>query len=431
MSAAQAQRNESEAHIARRHGGMKARRCLWISRDIPFPQDAGDRIYSANLAASLARAGVDVRFLGYLQGDARQVPDDWVTEWLPVSDAKRNAHLALFSRYPRIAAMHATPSYRKLLQQQLSESWDAIVLDGYGSGWALSQCLAARRHTAGKPALIYVSHNHEATVWRAMLDATGPALNRSLNRSLKRLGIWQNYRKTCVLERELAESADLVTTITEEDARAYAAQHSSPAELQRLVLTPGYSGRSRIQRRITEATPRHVLMMGSFRWLIKQENLRQLLTVADSIFALHGITLDVIGDMPQALLSELQSQSKSARFHGFVDDPSSLLDQARIALVPEAVGGGFKLKLLDYVFNRIPVATLTAAAAGLPAGLQHYTISCPDLESLTRAVVHDIDSIDKLNHLQDQAYNHALPLFRWDARGERLAGVIEQLRTFP
>src|SRR4051812_15477985 len=44
-------------------------RCLWLSRDIPFPQDAGDRIYSGNLAAALTRANVEVSFLGFLQND--------------------------------------------------------------------------------------------------------------------------------------------------------------------------------------------------------------------------------------------------------------------------------------------------------------------------------------------------------------------------
>lgn len=400
-------------------------RCLWLSRDIPFPQDAGDRIYSANLAAALAHADVDVRYLGYLQSAEQAVPANWVTEWIAVNGAKRSTRAALLSRYPRIAAVHATRSYRRLLQQQLDEEWDAIVLDGYGSGWALEDCLVARAEHAAPPVLIYVSHNHEESLWRAMTQATEKL-------SVKRLGIWQNYRKARALERALVDHTDLITTITAEDAQAYARQQQgSRRSAAKIVLTPGYSGPTRAQRRITGATPRRVVMMGSYRWLIKQENLRRLVLLADPVFAEHDIVLDVIGDVPAELLHELWPQVHATRFHGFVTDVSSYFDQARMALVPEVVGGGFKLKFLDYVFGRMPVMTIAAASAGIPQPLAECMLPCGDLEDLVQGVVEAIDNVELLNDLQERAYLRAAPLFRWDDRGEALATVIRCLRSQP
>jgi hypothetical protein len=46
-------------------------KCLWLSRILPFPQTAGDRIYSLNLAKSLARAGAEVTFVGFAHGEQR------------------------------------------------------------------------------------------------------------------------------------------------------------------------------------------------------------------------------------------------------------------------------------------------------------------------------------------------------------------------
>jgi len=396
-------------------------RCLWISRDIPFPQDAGDRIYSGNLAAALARANAEVCFMGYAQQGVTP-PPDWVSEWRVVEGSKRDQRLSLLSLYPRIAAMHATPSYYKLLEQQLQQPWDAIVLDGYACGWALPLCLKARNsgHHSTGPAIIYVSHNHEESLWRDMFRALPVT-------SAKRLAVWQNYLKIRQMEQSLIKHADLVTTITQEDAHTYTKQRREFKQREPIVLTPGYVGQRKTQREITHSTPRHVLVMGSFRWVIKQENLRRLIAAADPVFAQHGMVLDIVGDVPPELLRELRAQVSATIFHGFVADVSSLVNNARIALVPDVVGGGFKLKFLDYVFSRLPVAAITACTSGLPADLMRYIISCNDLESLVRSAVNRIDDIEMLNLLQNEAYRIATPLFDWDTRGQQLATQIRHL----
>ncbi|HKE92896.1 MAG TPA: hypothetical protein VKB34_01205, partial [Povalibacter sp.] len=45
-------------------------RCLWVSRYIPYPADAGAKVYSARLAESLAATGVELRYLGFGSDDA-------------------------------------------------------------------------------------------------------------------------------------------------------------------------------------------------------------------------------------------------------------------------------------------------------------------------------------------------------------------------
>lgn len=393
-------------------------KCLWVSRDIPFPLDAGDKIYSARLAQALAQADASLRFTGFLDAPREQVPNDWLTDWLAVNGAKRDSRAALLSRQPRIAAMHATPAYRQLLRQQLQQSWDAVALDGYGSGWALDVCLAAKKQQGERaPALIYVSHNHEESLWRGMVKATRPGV--------KKLALWQNYCKVRALERTLVKHADLITTITAEDACSYA---GVAPRTPSVVLTPGYSGPVREQRTITEDTPRRVVMIGSFRWLIKQENLRRFIAIADPLFAAHGIALDIVGDVPAPLLQELRGQARATTFHGFVDDISASMERARLAVVPEMVGGGFKLKLLDYVFGRVPVASIAAAAAGLPSALRHCIFCHADLESLAHGIVANIDNVALLNRLQQDAFIAARSLFRWSDRGAQLRAAVNEIR---
>jgi glycosyltransferase involved in cell wall biosynthesis len=159
--------------------------------------------------------------------------------------------------------------------------------------------------------------------------------------------------------------------------------------------------------------------------VVKQENLRRFLAVADPAFAEHGIGLDVVGRMPDALRHELAPGLRATRLHGFVDDVGPLLRAARFAAVPELIGGGFKLKLLDYVFGRVPVATITAAAAGLDDALRNRMLCRTDLPALVAAIIAAIDDVATLDARQREAFDLARQAFRWTDRGDALRRAIE------
>jgi polysaccharide biosynthesis protein PslH len=393
-------------------------RCLWIARYIPFPMDGGAQVYSANLSQSLAKAGAFVRFMGL--GSAAAVPESAAgVEWLPVPGRKRNAALAALSGLPFAAAIDATKAYRLILEKQLQEPWDAIVLDGYGTGWALDRCTAyCRARHRRRPVLVHVSHNNEEMLWLVMgREARGSAL--------KRLALRRNATKVAALERRIVRAVDLLTTITDEDRSTLGA---ALARDRSLSITPGYTGQIASARRITAATPRRVIVMGSFQWVVKQVNLTRFLEIADPIFKKQGIELDVVGDIPKAFLAPLKAYCRATHFHGFVTDAAPYLARARIGIVPESIGGGFKLKFLDYIFGRVPVATVSQAVAGLSEELQLSMLKNDSLDGLVGEIVSHIDRIDELNRMQERAFALGKAQFDWNIRGERFLLAIAAIR---
>jgi len=164
--------------------------------------------------------------------------------------------------------------------------------------------------------------------------------------------------------------------------------------------------------------------MGSFQWVVKQENLARFVEVADPLFYEHKIGLDIVGDVPQALLSTLRARCRATCFHGFVTDAAPYFARARIAVVPESIGGGFKLKFLDYIFGRVPVATVSQAAAGLPEELQRTMLSNDNLAGLIGDIVSHIDRLDELNRRQERAFALGKAQFKWSDRGERFRQAI-------
>jgi glycosyltransferase involved in cell wall biosynthesis len=388
-------------------------RCLWIARGMPFPLTAGDRIYSARLAGALAAAQARVVMTGF----AGEAPPQAVPgiDWRVVPGRPRGRMRALASAMPLVAARHHTPAYRALLGRLAAEGpWDAVIVDQYGMGWALDE----PGLLADDPVVVFVTHDHEASVTRQQWHDRSARLS-------KRLYLGQNWLKTRRFERWIARRSDLVTTITEADAALFRAD---APQARILPLVPGYDGPRR-QRVLTPALPRGVVLFGSYRWSAKEANLRLFLDAADPLLGRAGIGIQVVGDMSEGLRRDLAARYPAAAFTGFVEDPEPHLSAARLAVVAEPIGGGFKMKLLEYVFNGVPVAALTDCAAGLPESVRRHMLLSPTLDGLLAGVAALVDDIPALQAMQEGAQAAAEGAFRWEDRGERLFATIESLRA--
>ena len=100
------------------------------------------------------------------------------------------------------------------------------------------------------------------------------------------------------------------------------------------------------------------------------------------------------------------------------------LEGARIGLIPEALGGGFKLKALDYIFRGLPLAAITPALSGLPLNPTHDVISAENTASLAKAVTERIDDFAYLNSAAARALDQCRESFHWPDRGATLARAL-------
>jgi polysaccharide biosynthesis protein PslH len=387
---------------------------LWICRELPFPFNSGDKVYSAHLLKSVAKAGTELSVLGLAPAEPGAVPSDWPVRWAVVPGRRRSTLRSLFHVLPLVGAGYATSAYRSAVSGLRTEPWDFVVFDQYGMGWALEQFRGAHLKASTAPVLVHIAHDHETSLTASIYkDFRGSWL--------KRIVLWQNHLKTRVLERKVASGSDLITSITEDDARLFAidAPRSSI-----VVIKPGYSGTHSNRGAITQQVPRNVVIVGSFSWVAKQENLRRFIAVADRLFFQRGIELHVIGLMPDRFANEIRTTARAVVLHGYVEHMQPHFDRARIAIVPEAIGGGFKLKILDYIFGGVPVATLIAAAAGLDQGLRNAMLCCNDLPSLAASVCARMEDLDDLNRMRTEALAKAEPLFRWEDRGRAFIDAV-------
>lgn len=390
-------------------------RCLWITLVDPEPRHNGQLIYSGGLIGGAAQAGMEIEIIGLArEGRVRPLGQQQgnCTWWL--ADHKlRSRLLSLVSPLPHMASRARSRLLDQLLQERLQQSWDAIVFDGISAGWALNAVLKRYPAKGKRPRLVYISHNHERSLREEV------ARNHPL--APVRVALHCDAWKVSTLERRLVGAVDLVTAITAEDKARYA-EDSAHATVA--VLPPGYDGPSLARRRIDQALPRRAVVVGSFDWIAKQLNLSEFLAVADPLFAAAGAQLQIVGNGDAAFLDRMRSTTLATDLTGTVGDVSSFMQQARVALVPERHGGGFKLKVLDYVFGRIPVLAIEGSVAGMPLSRGGSILYFRDHLALARGALRVIDDFERLNDLQDNAYNQCQERFSWRRRGEELRDML-------
>jgi glycosyltransferase involved in cell wall biosynthesis len=321
---------------------------------------------------------------------------------------RRAAVRSLFSHVPNVATQYNTAPFRRALRLQMTRDWDAIVVDHLGMGWTWPAVQAYQRRKPGVLS-VFIAHQCEAEVRRGM------ARNFCGN-IVRKIALSMDAAKVDRLEKRLVRQSNLVSAITTEDLRCF----GGLAKI--ILLTPGYAGRHVACREITDATPRRALILGSGNWLAKQMNLIEFTAAADELFHERQIELWVVGNVPHHL--QVKNNLRAIRFLGFVEDLGPIFRSIRIGVVAERTGGGFKLKTLDYVFNRVPIAAIRGSIAGLPltAGL-HY-LSFASMRELAQGISATIDDIERLNLLQSAAYEKCSTGFDWDDRGRMLCKAM-------
>ena len=325
-------------------------RWLWVTPAVTDQRSTGALVYSLSLADAVAAQGVDVTVVGL--GSDPVDPHDVGPTYIAVDAPVRPGWRRLATLLPNQTAATSVRSFRTRAEDLLRERWDVVVVDGMQTAWVASMLEAER-----VDCVVYIGHNHEASM-RKQIARSIPWT--STRRPLLEL----DAVKTGRLERAVVRRADVVSSISDEDRDRFSQDAPSA---RHVVVRPGWSAPIEPGQPLPMSDrPRRVGILGSFEWHAKQEGLRRFLAVADPVFTRAGIELVIAGKVPDDFRRAHEGRLRATRFLGWVENSADELTQCRIGAIAEPLGGGFKLKALDYVFNDVAVASLSHSAAGLP-----------------------------------------------------------------
>ena len=229
--------------------------------------------------------------------------------------------------------------------------------------------------------------------------------------------------KSARLECRMVRAADLLVTNTEEDWQLY---KRTFGDIAHVVVRPGYDG-ARAEPRRWSSLSRVALVLGSFQWIAKRLNIEAFLAEAEPVFRAAGIELRVVGYMDETYRVHLATKYPWAQIVGPVDDVTKELGKARVGIMAERAGGGFKHKMLNYAFSRVAIASLEQAMAGggFEPGRQY--ISAASVPELARAIAAVIGDDSALEAMTNEAFASCEKQFDWADRGRDLVAALGKM----
>jgi polysaccharide biosynthesis protein PslH len=395
--------------------------CLWITLADPDPATNGQLIYSGGLIRAVRHAGAALCVVGLARSEKPDRPrDEPGLAWRLGEEVRPPRWRRLLRTLPDGAVQRGlSPSMTRMLTRALDERpWDAIVFDSIYGGWALPAVLRHQARRAVRAKLVYLAHNHEVTAAHRIAEAA-----QGLRRLYREFDVLRVRR----LERRLISECDLITANTPEDTRTFTAE---AARTPVILLPPGYGGHRIADRTIDASVPRRAVIVGSFDWPPKRISLERFLAEAVPILAAANIELQLVGETEPDYLASLRRRFPAVRFEGRVDDVRPYMASARLALVPDELGG-FKLKGLDYAFNRMPILAMRIALPGMPLEDGLSVGLFDSHRALAEGVVALIDDFETLNRRQREAYDACATRFDWPRIGRHLIDTIRSLKGYP
>ncbi|WP_027133199.1 glycosyltransferase [Geminicoccus roseus] len=379
-------------------------RYLWLTRATPYPpHKSGDIAYARGLIENLAPLA-PVQVLSLRTAEVRKPAIPGVA-WNEVDHVLPSRQASIASRFPQVASQNVSRPYLRQVREAAAEA-DAIVVDNLAMAWCIAPLL---RHLGPKrPPVVLVNHNFETALRPGLrAGASSPVLKAVL--------AWDGW-KAARLERAANRAVDGFTAITEADLAAL--RDLAPGKPAHLLM-PGYGGIRQTGRTISAATPRRVAIIGGRGTFYKKMILSNLLRALQAAGLQERMTIDVVGGGLDGEMEQLRREFPGFHFIGYVDDLAEYLGTARLGIVADTIGGGFKIRALDHVFLRLPMLALEAALSGMRLRPGLDFVAARDLDELIAQLPGLIDDPARLDAVQNAAFARYAPMFDW---AERMRG---------
>ena len=375
---------------------------LQVCGRLPYPPLDGGAIGIYNITRSLARRGhrITMATFGTDESRAERMRElcDVHLVHHDTSTRSRKIVLNLFSRFPVTMQKYQTPKMNALLESLCREArYDVVHVDHIH----MSPYGALLQEQFGLPYVLR-EHNFETILHERFADAHQPPLLHAY--------LAMQARRLRRFETEQLAFPDVCAAITDEDA----GRISEVSNVRVRVIPAGVDLEEFSPLDPNREEAAHVTIIGSLRW---QPNLDAVRWFLDNIWPLFKAQesraeLSIVGESPPAWLKE--RKDPSIHIHGFVEDLRDLISRSTILVVPLRIGGGMRIKLLEYfALGKAVVATPVGAEGNRGKDDVHLMIR-EDPASFAAAMLTLVQQPEKRRQLGASARALVEQEYSWD-----------------
>lgn len=339
------------------------KKILYVSGKL-FPVNSGDAIYSLGILERIASPDVTFDVLSYHYDDT----DVDSEEYHYYSTLFHQMRLVPFTptkweNYKKILIYgDSTQKYLESMireaDQLLSETrYDVIILDHLRMFFLYETILKHIDRRQTKIVLIqhnieYLNAKEEIKFQHRMKDKWKL---RILNRGIKKL------------EHQAIHAVDDIWVISQEDKELIQAMGKAEDRIQ--VIPPYYNYPNIKEKELVEQPTYNLLLLGSMEWYPNVvgavwfiENVFQELVKRD-----HRYRLYIVGRNPSPRIEKYQSEQIVVT--GAVKSVDEYIRSCDFLIVPNTLGGGAKIKILEGIMKGIPVLATKESTVGYSEGI--------------------------------------------------------------
>lgn len=393
---------------------------LELSPQFPYPLDHGGAIGIYKLAEAIANYA-NVTLVTYPSNDTEEVGAGIreMSEWCDVrlvpkplpSRMKTLMRTMLHGAYPIERRM--MPEMFTLIEKTIAEQrFDIVHLDGAQMGkyglWI--------KEKFGLPVVLR-EHNFEALIYERFA--------RNERNPLKKLVASIHGRRLRKEELNFIRHLDAIIPITTEDETLL--RKEVPNAWYKTISGGVDTDYYRPDNAQTD--PATIVWIGGMTWEPNQdavyyfanEIFPQVLQQCPSArFEVAGIGTDRLNDLKQKFADNII-------LHGRAPDTRPLIRRATILICPLRVGGGMRLKLLEFFAMGKPVVSTTIGAEGNLACDDEHIILRDSPTEYADALVWLLNSPDKRQELGASARLLAEEQYSWDSVGKRFYEFYQEV----
>lgn len=391
---------------------LTMKKILFITYNNPEKASRGDDLYTWNIINSIKHnKDIFLHVVAYYE-DAK---DKYITYSELEKKADKLTYVPFvyknilsigFSKYPAMISNRKTPQMIKRVTEILQqERYDAIFVNMF----RLSYLIEYIKDFPGTK--IFISHNLETQLSHSTYIYQ--------NNPIKKLAYYLDYLKTRYYEKKYVSKFDRITTICDVDKELFQ-KFISNKQIE--VLPPVINiDNCNID---TKKIENKFIICGAFHWGPKYVNLKLLLHAPNiSKFKENRYELMIVGRANQSDVDYVNKNFPGIHMTGPVETVIPYYEKARIAIVPELVGGGFKLKIAEAVQYSKPIVAIKGSVTDrtMIPGI-HYieATTFEDLISKSIELMQDAD-------LQSELVYNARKLFRNRYSIDYVASIINKI----
>jgi len=391
------------------------RKILFITYENPFTKNTGDSIYTCNILDGLFNLSklIDIIYFDSNPTESliNEVDSLNFQQITVIKFIKKNPFNFIFSLLPGMIVNRKSKEYIIALENTLrKKSYDTIVLNHQKMMFTLPIILKHKRHAK----LIYSSHNVEYLLSTNLVKYS--------NSIIKKLAYWQDAIKTKHFEKKWISQFDGVTAISEHDADYFQNEYKMPKVD---ILRPVFEENKKLILNYQSKKSCNLIIAGSFDWKPKKDNLLLFLN-AKNFRSLkeNGIFLTIVGRANPEFVDFVNKNYDGINMTGEVESLLPYYETSKIAIVPERLGGGFKLKIVEAALLKTAIFSIKGAITRCNFIGDVHFIEKNSFEELIDEIILVQKKPELLNDLIENAFSVAKNDFTFDKITESLKNVI-------